>query len=704
MRTNAWIAAVARSVVVPAVLVVAFLAFEWLVFDVSFRGVALFIGYELGFILVPGVLLYITISGRAALGLEQIALGWALGYALELTAFTATAAADHRSILGFYPVVVAAVCVPFVVVKIRQQRFERIDVVAKPWIWAVALLQIVLIAYMGDLVFARTPPPQSGPFNSYYQDQVWFISLAAEARHHWPLQLPNLAGIPLRYHYFLNLHLASINQVTGLSLFQGVFRLYLPPLLILVPLQFAYAARVLGSTAGAGVVGCALFFLLSAFGPGFSIPNLFFPDESQVLYSTVFFLPAAILVARALQERPAWLGWRQLALLLTFLVAGVGAKATTIPVFLGGLGLLALYALVADRGLIRRLLVPAATAGAILLAALLTLYRDSEDVEKFQVLVRVRSQQPFNWLATQIPNVLHVHALLWAVASVFAILKVTSGLWLGLAGVWTGRGRGADRPRLWFCALLLAGILIFLSTEVSGGSEVYFYVFGHEAGCVVAGVGLVLLWQRFVRPIPIRAPALAAAVLVALLVWGINKPYDTSPHNFWLSVTGQIRKSGYTLGPSCDRRDLSPALYQGLRWVAAHSRTDAVLAVSNQYQARLALAGGCKSDSRYFYYSAFAERRVMLEGYYKNGGGTPYPPKSVAERDPAATPYPDRFRLNNAIFLRGDGRALRQAKRRFGVNYLVADKLHGLDAHQVARVRRLGNVVFANSAVEIIAV
>ena len=391
-------------------------------------------------------------------------------------------------------------------------------------------------------------------------------------------------------------------------------------------------------------------------------------------------------------------------MLLTFLVAGVGAKATTIPVFLGGLALVALYALLADRGLIRRLPVPAAAAGAILLAALLTLYRDSEDVEEFQLLVRVRSQQPFNWVATQIPNVLHVHALLWGVASVFAILKVTSGLWLGLWGVWTGRGRGADAARLWFCALLVAGILIFLSTEVAGGSEVYFYVFGHEAGCVAAGVGLVLLWQRFVRPIPIRAPALAAAVLVALLVWGINKPYDTSPHNFWLSVTGQIRKPGYTLGPSCARRDLSPALYQGLRWLAVHAGTDAVLAVSNQYLERLALEGGCKTDGRYFYYSAFAERRVMLEGYYKNGGGTPYPPKSVAQRAPAATPYPDRFRLNNAIFLRGDRGALKQAKSRFGVRYLVADRLHGLTPKEIARVRRLGRTVFANSDVTIVAV
>ena len=44
---------------------------------------------------------------------------------------------------------------------------------------------------------------------SYYADVVWNIAMAAEALHHWPLDVPSLAGVPLRYHYFADIDAAA---------------------------------------------------------------------------------------------------------------------------------------------------------------------------------------------------------------------------------------------------------------------------------------------------------------------------------------------------------------------------------------------------------------------------------------------------------------------------------------------------------------
>src|SRR5262245_24489330 len=75
-----------------AAVVVIALVVAWTAYQVSLRDALLFVGYEVAFIIVPGVVVFIALSGRIELGLRQIALGWALGYALEIGAFILTAA------------------------------------------------------------------------------------------------------------------------------------------------------------------------------------------------------------------------------------------------------------------------------------------------------------------------------------------------------------------------------------------------------------------------------------------------------------------------------------------------------------------------------------------------------------------------------------------------------------------------------------
>ena len=125
---------------------------------------------------------------------------------------------------------------------------------------------------------------------------------------------------------------------------------------------------------------------------------------------------------------------------------------------------------------------------------------------------------------------------------------------------------------------------------------------------------------------------------------------------------------------------MSAALYSGLTWVRDHTASCDVLAVNNHYL----LASG--RDSRYFYYSAFGERRVFLESWA-------YPARWPDEPQP----YPARLALNEAAVSRGSPAALRELQRD-GVSYVLIDKTHGRDAPEPPDVSRL---VFANQALDV---
>jgi hypothetical protein len=141
--------------------------------------------------------------------------------------------------------------------------------------------------------------------------------------------------------------------------------------------------------------------------------------------------------------------------------------------------------------------------------------------------------------------------------------------------------------------------------------------------------------------------------------------------------------------------NLTPGLYQGLRWVARHTPASAIVAVTNRWQ------DGAHIDARYCYYSAFAERRVMLECDIGTSHIDEYLPLQAAIGEPTKGPYPLRTLLNEQIFLHGDRAALAAAVRQYGVSYLLFDRVHP-DGGNLAAVERLGRVVYASPALVVV--
>src|SRR5688500_4162829 len=87
-------------------VVVAAAVVLWLAFGVRGDEIARFIGYELSFVLAPGWFVYRAVASEPGGRLQQLVLGWSLGYLIGIGAFAATAAAGTRDVFYAYPLLV----------------------------------------------------------------------------------------------------------------------------------------------------------------------------------------------------------------------------------------------------------------------------------------------------------------------------------------------------------------------------------------------------------------------------------------------------------------------------------------------------------------------------------------------------------------------------------------------------------------------
>jgi hypothetical protein len=207
---------------------------------------------------------------------------------------------------------------------------------------------------------------------------------------------------------------------------------------------------------------------------------------------------------------------------------------------------------------------------------------------------------------------------------------------------------------------------------------------GYElvAALIVMALGGMLLVRGTVRR------ELAFLLVVGFATVGaLDIPLDQGP-----DAVNRIQQNQpfYNAGQT----GLNRGLYEGLTWIRKNTSPDAVLAVNNYLE-----RNGGFALPVFVYYSAFAERRVFLEGWlftatsWKIVGANALTSRKV--------PFPGRLRLNRAVFERADARALRVLVRDYGVRYLVDDRLQGDSSPALGR---LGRMAYMNSSVIIYAV
>lgn len=365
-----------RAPAVGVLIVGCTLAGSWLLSGVTASEAARYVAFEGLYVLLPGCLLYVLLSPSPGGWLPVIAIGWPVGYALEVGAFALTADLGARGVFTFLPLIAAVAIGPLVYARRRaslrdlRQRLAfarpgtepryRLDVLVVSGAIAIGLTLLALRA------FAFFPLPRDAQSVYYSGDNLYHISIAAEARHHWPVTAPYTAGTSLRYYIGAFLHFAAVNQAVGVSLATIVLRLFPSTMIVVIALQLWLLGAMVGGKAARnrrwiGPLTVILFLVVEdlnldptrATGFGVDFFNSI-PGSPTAALGVVFFLglvalvhapiagglrrsaaPSPGLLARALPSDVAkWL------VLLAILALGAGAAKIFAAVdFLGGLGL-----------------------------------------------------------------------------------------------------------------------------------------------------------------------------------------------------------------------------------------------------------------------------------------------------------------------------------------------------------------------------
>lgn len=733
-------------------LVLATVVGSWLVSGVGVGTIALFLGYEVAYGGIPGLLLQRALSPGHQGTLRRVALGWPLGYALEIAAYALTSALHVRGALPYYPLT----AVLFALVAFRRRRSEREVApsgvaMSRGQVIACAAVAAAAALLVAGSAFPRLPLPGSVAQVTYPDDPVWHVSVAAEAANHWLLRDPNVSGEALPYHIFLYLHAGAVHRVTGIDVTVLIWRLLPLALVALLSLQLTQLARSFSRRAWAAPLAPFFFFFVGELDLD---PWHSFPFQGQLwndlwvsptfLFGLVFFVPALVVLRDLAWGRA---GWIALALLL---LTAEGAKSATVPVIAGGLLLLLVWQRLAHRPIGRGLAGALAVAVAVsILYYAIVWHAAGSSAFSLDPPGAIR-QMPV-W-ATLAPH--SGRALFWIAATAFGLVGRYGGLLP--AAVWfggPGRRELDDGRRLLIC-LFAAGLVPFLLLEHPGYSQLYFADYGAAAACVLAADGIVALAASWGAARAWRLlTGLGVLWLIALLVLalqgsiGFAKPYTALARAFgvhriawswvlyplvaWLvllAIVLVLRRGGSAyatpLGfalvaavvvvalldqpldvlpqdvhrlrhdqPLYDTtgRGLSLELYRGLFWLRENAPTNAVVAVDNQ--------DVVPSDGAYFGYAAFSERRIFLGGWVFSNraselGYAITTPKPVF-------PFPTRLTLQRAVFERADRNALSTMVRDYHVRYLLLDRANG---HASPRVAMLGRRVFSNSAVSIYAV
>ena len=699
-------------------------------FGAPLGDVLLYLVAEVAFALLPGMALYLAVAGapsaRMGGNVRLVSLSYAVGLALQIAAFSVTAALGARWLLWVYPPIVLLACAPSVRKSLPKPSVP--EAIASQW----GLAVVCLVGLVGVSVayFPYDPLPSLHHSVVYFPDLVFHLGVAAEALHHWPITDPKVSGTPLPYELFIYMKLAASAQTTHISLATILFRLYLLPLIAaVVGLLYSLGLQVSGRRFAA-LLAPALFLLVGQLGLA--------PRDSLVFYNTVFFslydspsyafglvmfLGALCVLCDCLTA--VTFTARRWALLALLLGACSGAKATILPDLLGGLAIL--FALGRARARTARALL---LAGATFGVSYAALYRGGTGGLKLDPPGSIRSMN--------FTGIVHLRLmglpspLFWATATVVGLIGFCSATLAGLPFALRRSSWRADPQGLLLLGTLTASLVPFLAFTHKGGSQNFFTYYGICGACVLSGLGLaaalgaarevwrtlaafaglillVLLaaavlpyeiwrnppegrllviwlglpalvvlgllalgWRR-----PRRRPELVAA---ALLVVVLNGALDTPLHVGNVLVPPLLHGRSLYVHDTPAGRGLTPSLLEGLTWVREHVPASAVIAVNNQY-----------SDSHrlfadYYYYSAFGERRIFLEGWYDT-----VPAASIA--NPSETPFGLRLFLNDALFAQGSRVALAALEHRYRVSYLLLDLAHGPVPPDLAR---LGTVVFRN--------
>lgn len=671
---------------------------------------------------LPGAMVWRLIRDRDGWWLEDVTAGFAIGVGLAVAAQAAAGAWAWPWLVWAVPASVVAV---LALVPSWRSRIATARTAALPsWIWwalgAVALLGLP------DLVrtFRRLPVSLDGFGAAIYPDALFQVALSGQLLHRGPDSWPMIQGEQLSYPWFTHAWVAQVSATSGLPLDQTLYRL-LP---ILSPLLAvgAVAALALRLRARPWVaVLAAALTLAGGTANVFDVPAIGAALNSMsptLNLSVPLLLTMVALLAQRWSGRAATGSWVWVLLLG---VLATGTKGSTTPLLIAGCAL----ALVAMWALRRReLLRPIALDGAMLVVSMLftlkVLLRGSANGLKLNPAGA--AEATLTGTVLREPSTLTSTAVIMVVTVIFLLARAATGLVCLLR---PGTEHGRRDPMIWLLlGASVAGIGAVLTMIQPGRSQAYFLINGYPLAAVLSALGAGVLLDHLgpsarlraaavgatlvsglallvgptalLRPVrPTHLPEMAAYLgcAVAILVVSAALLHLLLPRRLprrGVVLVGLLAMTGTATGVASaamawnlraptplarvlnvhdrgvEKTYVSADMVRAGRFVRGHAgRDDVVMTDRHCTQER---RQGKPCESRWFTYTAYGERQMLLEGWgYSPTIGEMYP----GARTSMTAPFwdPALLRLNDDFYTRPTADAQRRLWDR-GVRWIIRDE------------------------------
>lgn len=495
------------------------------------------------------------------------------------------------------------------------------------------LLLIILIAFQ----LMPNPLPGNGQPLMYYVDQPWHLGNIAEIKNHWYPQDPRLAGYPFYYHIFFYVFTAFIAEVSSLSLPVLYFRLNAFFLMYLLFFAVYFSASRWFNNRTVGIIHIFTYFI-----GGTALLSYPFNIFLINLFTSPTFLLAVILFLFLIVELRAFLkrGETSRLVLIGLLVMGVsGAKGSFFPLILGGLsGCWAYCVWVRDehRRLDRLLMISMPVFALVFIYIFNGIGGEGIKIAPFELIEYTRLYELFRE---------YLGKGKWVVGVVipvyfFAFFSFRSLALINLLKKIADLPNRRQFENLFITLVIIASFVTGYLLSYRGRSQ-YFYLFvGYICLNLIAAGYIYELFRK-------KHQVFLKAILLVLMV---ASAVDTT-----LTV-----KEQHQLIPELkvvDYKPLTPDLYEGLTYLREHSDKDAVIAA---YRAFIY----SNDNPAFFYYSAFSERRIIVEGWKYMSDEKQY--EAQKRYEAMAELYNTRDREVAAAIL-----------REYSIDYLIMDKLAG---------------------------
>ncbi|GAA3298063.1 hypothetical protein Dvina_52585 [Dactylosporangium vinaceum] len=630
---------------------------------VTYLAFALYVGLA---VTMPGMLLWRLIHrGSRGLG-EDLAVGTAVGYGLEVLAYVPARAAGFPLASLTVP---AGVIAAFVAIKkLRRSYWRCAERAPMAHSWTLAGTALVLLFW--STVYYRHHGFGWPSYGKPDIDLTFHLALVGELKHHMGLVTPWVVSEPIYYHWFAYADMAAASWATGIEPYVLVTRLsMLPVMFALVVAVAAVGRRVGGSWPAGALTALATFFALSPDPYGW-VQDLFYRDygfnatddgsnlrltlwtSPTQTFGALLFVPLMLILLDLLREHG---GDRRRRIALLLLPAAVmGAKASFLPTLLCGL----LLVVAAHFALHRRLHRVAAAALAVVLgwlvfAQLVLFGGKSQGLGLGPLDAMRRNPAGVTTHYTEDPRLYRL----------LVLLALTVLGWLAIWGGAFGlRRRLLEPDALLLLGLGLAGFATLVLFGHSGGQAEGFFlqgarpylaalavwgivrVFERPSGLLAFGAGLATVFVLRLATggdVPLIGPSRGAVAVTVALVWPWAVPAAVALGGlliarrrpvffglvavFLLGCTAPtaVRQVVYAAEDGRDngwseRADLWPIVTQGTleagRWLRDHSSPNDLVA-TNMHCAYEGRRGHSPCDRRHFGIAAYSERRVLVESW-----------------------------------------------------------------------------------------